>query len=169
MGNITLYHHVSERKYAEIAERKILVPSSQFNPRVAENEWQDYASQFPFPVARLNICCFFEPKPESWRGYGLFDLLMEEFAGGDHLLELTVADDETNPVLVRDHSFHSPKKYGMTPKEWRKREKRDSRPDLREAWYKSAVPLKDYGGGFVCPEVLIPFPISLNRIRAVGE
>lgn len=120
-------------------------------------------------MARLTTCCFFERKPESWREYGLFELLMEEFAGGDHLLELTVSDEERNPILVRDHSFHSPRKYGMSPQEWRKREMRDSRLDLREAWYKSTTLLNDYDGDFICPEVLIPFPIFLGNIRVIGE
>lgn len=169
MENIKLYHHVSDRKYIDTIERKLLIPSSPFNSRVPESEWQKYAGNFSFPVARMNTCCFFEPNPENWREYGLFDLLMEEFAGGDYLLELSVNDNDKTPILVRDHSLHSPRKYGMPPQEWRKREKRDSRPDLREAWYQSTTPLRNYDRSFVCPEVLIPFPISLNNIKIIGE
>ncbi len=169
MNNTFFYHYVTERKFKDVIERKLLVPSSPFNSKVPEKEWQDYARQFSFPVARLNTCCFFEPNPEKWREYGLFDLLMEEFSGGDHLLELTVSDEEKAPILVRDHSFHSPKKYDMLPQEWRKREKRDSRPELREAWYQSTTPLRAYDGSFICPEALIPYPISLNKIRVISK
>jgi hypothetical protein len=161
----TLYHYLAESKYLDIIERKLLMPTSPFNSRIPENEWQKYSSQFTFSVSRMNTCCFFEQNPEKWKEYGLFDLLMEEFAAGDYLLRLIVEDNPESPLLIRDHSFHSPKKYGMSPQEWRKREQRDSRPDLREAWYQSTVPLRDYDGSYICPEVLIPFPISLDNIK----
>ncbi|MBS3116503.1 hypothetical protein J4421_02800 [Candidatus Woesearchaeota archaeon] len=169
MDKIKLYHYVTEDKYRSLLARKFLMPSAPFNSRILEREWEAYVRQFPFQVARLNTCCFFEPEPQSWREHGLFELLMEEFAGGDYLLEVTVSDEERSPILVRDHSFHSPKKYGMPLQEWRKREVRDSKSELREAWYQSTTPLRDYEGSFICPEVLIPFPISLNNIKIIGE
>lgn len=169
MENITLCHYVTNRKYMDIIKRKLLIPSSPFNSKISKNKWQGYARQFPFPVTRLNTCCFFESNPKNWEKYHLFELLMKEFAGGDYLLELTVSDNKKNPILVRDHSFHSPKKYGMSPKEWEKREKRNSRPDLRKAWYQSTALLKNYDGSFICPEVLIPFPILLNKIKIINK
>lgn len=86
MSDITLYHYVKEGKYVDTIERKLLIPTSPFNSRVSEGEWQRYASQFSFPVALMNTCCFFKQNPENWKEYGLFDLLIEEFSGGDYLL-----------------------------------------------------------------------------------
>lgn len=169
MDELTFYHHVGTEKYEGIARSGMLMPSAPFNPSIQEDEWSNYAHQFSFPVARLNTCCFFEPEPKSWKDYGLFDLLMEEFAGGDYLLELRVEDKKDLPILVRDHGFHSPKVYGKSPQEWRKRDVRNSRPDLRNAWHQSTTLLRDYDGDFICPELLIPFPISLNKIRVINK
>lgn len=170
MSIIRLFHYVTTKKYEDILAKQALIPSAPFNPRITDEEWDSYIHYFPFRVARFYTCCFFEPKPKSWEDYGLFELLMEEFAGGDYLLILNVlmGDEGDFPILVRDHSFHSPRSYGKSPQEWRKREIRDSRPDLRNAWYQSTVSLKDYDDIFICPEVLIPFKISLDKIKATG-
>jgi len=163
------YHYLGEEKFQSTLKKKMLLPSAPFNSRVPEEQWEEYTSGFSFPVARLYTCCFFEQEPVSWKEYDLFDLLMEEFAGGDHLLGLDVGTTESDeyPILVRDHNFHSPKKYGMSPQEWKKRKMRDSRPKLREAWYRSAIPLSEYSGSHICPEVLIPFGIEWDRIDIV--
>jgi len=167
MATVTLYHYVTDKKYENIVKERSLVPSAPFNSKIPKEEWKDYAGKFPFLVARLYTCSFLESEPQSWKDYGLFELLMDEFAGGDHLLELTFSEEEKDLFLVRDHSFHSPKKYNLLPQEWRKREMRDSRPGLREAWYQSTTSLKDYDGSFICPEVLIPCPIPLDKIRVI--
>ena len=89
---------------------------------------------------------------------------MEEFAGGDLLLKLSIEDNPTSPLIVRDHKFHSPKEYGYPPEIWKKKEIRDSRPDLRNKWYESAVPFQEYNGNYICPEILIPFNIQLDDV-----
>jgi len=164
-----LYHYAVEEKFKRVIKQQALLPSAPFNSRISETDWQTYSHTFLFSVARLNICCFLELVPESWMEYGLFKLLMKEFAGGDHLLKITVSDDEKFPILVRDHSFHSPKKYGMKPTTWSERKNRDSRPDLREKWYRSTTLLSNYNGSFICPEVLIPFSVPLVNIKILGE
>lgn len=163
----TLYHYSSAQKYSVVKEAGFLMPSAPFNSRIQDNEWASYIQRFPFPVARYYTCSFFEPRPAAWIEYGLFDLLMEEFAGGDILLELSIEDNQEMPVIVRDHKYHSPKEYGVSPDIWKKREVRDSRPDLRNKWYESAVPLKLYDLSFICPEVLIPFDVPLACVRIV--
>lgn len=172
MNQILLYHYATIEKYKSIIKKEMLIPSAPFNSRIPENEWSNYIRQFSFPIAHLYTYCFFEPDPQSWRDYGLFELLMEEFAGGDYLLELSIflelEEERDFPILVRDHVFHSPKSYGKLPKEWKRREVRDSRPDLRNAWYQSTTPLRDYDSTFICPEILIPFTISLDKIKATG-
>lgn len=145
----------------------ILKPTSPFSPAVQDKEWEDYIKGFLFPVSRYNTCAFLESKPKSWVEYGLFDLLMEEFAGGDYLLRIAVDDNPEKPLIVRDHKYHSPKEYGCSPEIWRKREVRDSRPDLRKKWLESAVPLSDYESNYVCPEVLIPFDVPMSQIKAI--
>lgn len=160
-----LYHYISKAEHEELRRRKILIPTSPFNPRIKDDEWKAYIKRFGFPVSRHYICTFFKEKPESWVRYGLFDLLMEEFAGGDFLLKITTDDDPDNPILVRDHKFHSPREYGCSPEVWRNRKIRDSRPDLRDKWYESAIKLSDYNGSYICPEVLIPFSVPLDRIK----
>ncbi len=165
MSNITLYHYLSSKKYESMLEGGMLMPSAPFNSNVSEAQWEDYSHQFSFPVARLYTCCFLEPEPQSYRDYGLFELLMEEFSGGDHLLRLNISDEVETPLLIRDHSFHSPQKYEKSVQEWRRREIRNSRPELRQAWYQSTIPLRNYDGNFICPEVLIPFPIKISNIQ----
>ena len=167
MDNTTLYHYLTSKKYQSMLDSRILIPSAPFNSTVSEEQWGDYSQQFSFPITRLYTCCFLEPAPQNWKDYGLFELLMEEFAGGDYLLELHVSDEQKRPLLIRDHSFHSPKRYGKSPQDWRKREVRDSRPDLREAWYQSTTQLRNYGGNFICPEVLIPFSIEISNIKVI--
>ncbi|HLD79598.1 MAG TPA: hypothetical protein VJA18_03485 [Candidatus Nanoarchaeia archaeon] len=168
MDNILLYHYVTSKKYETVLEKGLLLPSAPFNPKVSGTQWNEYIKQFSFPVVQLYTCCFFEPEPQSWKEHGLFELLMEEFAGGDHLLELTILEQNlSDPILVRDHSFHSPKNYDRSPQDWRKREVRDSRPVLREAWYQSTTQLRNYGGNFICPEVLIPFSIEISNIKVI--
>lgn len=164
-----LYHYVFEEKYRKIQKEGTLKPSAPFNPRIPDKEWEKYSKRFSFPISKLYICCFSEPMPKSWIEYGLFNLLMEEFAGGDLLLELRLEDNHSSPILVREHKFHSPKAYGYPPKIWRERKIRDSRPDLRSKWYESAIPLHQYNDTYICPEILIPFDIPLEKITIQKE
>ena len=164
MDKVIIYHYTREKKYLGMIKRGLFMPTSPFNSNIKEAEWLKYVTQFSFPVSRLNTCCFFEKNPKNWKEYGLF-----EFSGGDYLLEISIKDDKEQPILVRDHSFHSPKNYCMSPEEWRERKNRDSKPHLREAWYKSTIPLKDYNNNFICPEILVPFPISLNNIMIIEK
>ena len=167
MSNITLYHYMASKKYQSMLDSRMLIPSAPFNSTISETQWDDYSRHFSFPIVRLYTCCFLELAPQNWKDYGLFELLMEEFSGGDHLLEFTISDQEKKPLLVRDHSFHSPKKYGQSVQEWRRREIRNSRPELREAWYRSTTRLSNYDGNFICPEVLVPFTIEMSDIKVV--
>ncbi|MBS3139553.1 hypothetical protein J4479_00975 [Candidatus Woesearchaeota archaeon] len=163
---ITVYHYLSDQKLRRIVEQGFLEPIAPFNSHLAEEHWNDYIKQFPFPVVRKYIFAFFQPEPTSWKEFGLFDLLKEETAG-DRLLEIALQDDLPVPVLVREHKFHSPKEYGCSPEEWKKPEIRNSRPELREQWYSSAVTLNSYNFAFICPEVLVPIFIPLARARAL--
>lgn len=169
MKNITLYHYVSREKFSRIQKEKILTPTAPFNSGIPDEDWLDYTKQFPFPLARYYTCCFFEPSPEGWKEYGLFDLLMEEFSGGDYLLKFQIESDSPLPILVRDHKFHSPKEYGFSPEKWRKRKVRNSRPDLRQKWYDSTLTLQEYKCGYVCPEVLVPFEVPLAEIEFISQ
>lgn len=164
MRTITLYHYVSRQRRNEIKKNKALVPLTPFNPLISGKVWHSYAGQFSFPIARFYSCHFFEPLPRTWVEYGLFDLLMKEFAKGDYLLKSKVTDNPACPILVRDHKFHSPKEYEVTPEIWQKKEVRNSRPDLRNKWHQSVIPLRNYTGQYACPEVLVGFPIPLNQI-----
>lgn len=166
---LSLYHYASQEKFERFQKEKELKPTAPFNPRITDEEWSSYVKKFPFPIAKRYTCAFFEPEPSSWKEYGLFDLLMEEFAGGDYLLELLVEDDKEVPILVRDHAFHSPKAYGVSSEVWRQRAVRDSHPELREKWLASTICLRDYQENYVCPEVLIPSTILLERIAVVGQ
>ncbi len=164
MENITLYHYVSEKKYQQIQKDKFIKPSAPFNSKILDKKWDEYVKRFSFPLARLYTCTFFEPEPKAWQEYGLFDLLMEEFAGGDLLLKISVEDNSTHPIIIRDHRFHSPKEYGYPPEIWKKREIRNSKPNLRKKWYESVVPIQEYDGNYICPEILIPFKIPLDNV-----
>lgn len=162
---VTLYHYLSSHKWKTVQETGFLQPTGPFNSGISSQEWGEYSIQFPFPVSEKNTFCFLEQNPPSWHEYGLFDLLMKEFSGGDKVLELNVDSSFMAPLLIRDHSFHSPKMYGCSPGEWQKREVRNSRPDLREKWCRSTIPLSQYAGNFICPEVLVPFPVPLDKIK----
>ncbi|MBI4151960.1 hypothetical protein HY496_03235 [Candidatus Woesearchaeota archaeon] len=164
---ITLYHYLSDKKLQRLQECHSLHPTAPFNADVPEEQWSVYAARFPFPVSPLNTFCFLERNPPSWHGAGLFQLLMEEYAGGEHLLQLNIYDDPDKPILVRDHYFHSPCSYGFSPDEWKKRPVRSSRPDLKEQWYDSAILLAQYPNNYVCPEILVPFPISEQQTRVI--
>ncbi len=165
MSGLLVYHYATKGKVQRAFERQELEPSAPFNTQVPADEFEIYSRQFPFTVSRLNIFCLLEPTPEGWKGYGLLELLLENATGRDHLLELAVSDEG---LLIRDHGLHSPKAYGMLPQEWSRREMRDSRPDLREAFYRSTVLLRDYPGGFACPEILVPFPVPISQVRIVS-
>ncbi len=160
-----LYHYTSEKNWKKIKDEGVLRMATRFNPRIKKEDWLKYTLKFNFPIADHYTCSFFEPEPKNWKEYGLFDLLMEEFAVGDYLLELNIEDESTYPIIVREHKFHSPKEYGMSVSKWRKRKNRDSKPHLREKWYNSAVLLKNYDNTFICPEILIPFNIYLKDIK----
>jgi hypothetical protein len=162
---VNLYQYISKAKHDELMRDGVLKPTAPFNPRVSNKDWGGYIKRFRFPVSRFYSCAFFDPKPDFWIEYGLFDLLMEEFAGGEFLLKIITEDNINNPIIVRDHKYHSPKEYGCAPKIWRNRNVRDLRPDLRDKWYESAVLLSNYDGSYICPEVLIPFSIPLHQIR----
>jgi hypothetical protein len=126
---ITLYHYLSRGKYQRVTDEAALKPTAPFNPRIREEEWEEYIGRFQFPIMKRYICACLEECPSNWKDYGLFELLKGELAGGDHLLELRVEDDGNAPILVRDHKFYSPKAYGVKPQVWNKREVQDSKPD----------------------------------------
>lgn len=161
---ITLYHYASQKKYEKLCREGFVKPTSPFNPRIRDEDWGKYIKRFGFPVSKYYTCTFLEPKPKAWAEYGLFDLLMEEFASGDYLLKMMVADNPSNPIIVREHKHHSPKEYGFPPEIWRRREIRDSRPDLREKWCNSAIPLSRYSNNYICPEFLIPYCVPLEQV-----
>ena len=161
---IELYHYISKEKYERIKQESFLRPSAPFNSKITNKKWEEYTQRFEFPITQYYICTFLEQEPQQWKEYGLFGLLMKEFSGGDLILKLKVEDNNKFPILVRDHMHHSPKEYGLLPEVWKRREMRDSRPDLREKWYNSTVQLKDYNENYVCPEILIPFAVRFENI-----
>ena len=108
---------------------------------------------------------------EAWRQSGqlqsLWDLLVKLDWSKYSLQQWTikVSDSELSPALVREAYHFSPAALGyssdfqLSPQQKRSYDKGYIR------MLNSVVPFPAYQGNYINPEILLPFPVPLNRMR----
>ncbi|PIN90563.1 hypothetical protein COU60_01340 [Candidatus Pacearchaeota archaeon CG10_big_fil_rev_8_21_14_0_10_34_76] len=101
----------------------------------------------------LFTCALLEPSPKGWLELGLMSKLMNQRFFARHktptLLEIELS--RTDSVFVRDAAINFAEKGNGS---W-------------EEYLNSNIPLEEYTGGFIAPEIWIPTPISQKLIREI--
>lgn len=159
------YHYTSQENFADVVSggkyrTTGLIPRRRFMPL-------GLAEKFNLPPKAGEGAVFglLEPQPAIWmeqeyhEGEGLLETILKDMVRGDEMLLLRCEVLPTDDVHVADHVFHMRPDYNGN---------RDldnpATGEVKRAYWNSLIPLAQYNGQHIVPEVISFSPIPLERI-----
>jgi hypothetical protein len=162
-----LIHITSEEHWGQIQQEKALLPKSE----LSMSRWQAFVAEFQ----GIDIPQYLVGIPEEgvprWQEYGLLEHVIS-YAKGDIALRITVPG---NRGFVREHVYLSPmrltEEYGLDliglMKQGTIKFKDKRLKKARNAYFASSIPLREFHGQFILPEVWIPEKTDISQISRV--